>query len=740
MADLYTPDSKDTEDRKDSPRAQTPQELHTFWMGAISQAEKKVKGYRTRGRQIIRRYKNKRTVTQGGIPVANRRMNVLWSNVQTLKPVLYSTSPKANVSRRNKTKDPVGRTASIVLQNTLQNSIGMEDFDHVMEMVLDDRLLPGAGTVIVEYRPEIEKDQVGWQAAETRYLHWEDWITNEARTWDEVWFFGYPAYLTRNEAYQVALDGSDGDEEFAQDVRARIVMDHKTEENRDAGKTEEPTAKAVVWCIWDKTTKKVLHIAPSYTASPLAVMDPPVNFDGFFANPRPLQATTTNDSTLPVPDFDQYVDQADEIDLLTQRIGGLSKALRLRGIYAGDMESIKQMMEAGDNELIPVENFMMVMERGGLGKSIEWYPVKDVAETLFKCIEARDVAIQVMYQITGISDIMRGATEASETASAQQLKAQFGSVRVRQTQRDTQRFIRDILRKKAEVISEHFTLEVIQAMSGVKLLTEVQKQTIMAVQQLGQQFAQAQQQYQQMAQQPPQPGMPPQPVPPPPEMPAALQRGQQALEALTKEVGDIEDVMNEPTWEEVMALLRNEKLRGFVVDVETDSTVEPDQKAQQEAASAFATAVATFMTAAMPIMQMSPDSVDFLGEIMAWVTRQWKGADTIESSVDEFVEKMKKKAQQPPPPNPMVEAENKKAEAETMKAQAGVKVAEIGVQKAQIEMQGAALDHQHKQAEHGMQMQALQQEGVAQQQGAELAEREHERAMQQAAIQPRAAE
>lgn len=729
---LYTPDSKDDQDRKDSPAAQTPEQLCSFWLGQIQQAEKKLKAYRTRGRQIIKRYKNKRLITQTGVPIQNRRMNVLWSNVQTLKPVLYSTSPKANVSRRNKTKDPVGRTASIVLQNVLQNSIGMEDFDYTMEQVIDDRLLPGAGVAIVEYRPEVEGDQVGWQAAETRYLHWEDWITNEARTWDEVWFFGYPAYLTRAECYQVALDGSGDDEAFAADVRSRIVMDHKDEESKSDGKTEQPTAKAVVWCIWDKTTKKVLHVAPSYPSSPLAVMDPPVSFDGFFANPRPLQATTTNDSTQPVPDFDQYVDQADEIDLLTQRIGGLTKSLRLRGIYAGDMESIKQMMEAGDNELIPVENFLMLMERGGLGKSIEWYPVREVAETLFKCIEARNVAIEIMYQVTGISDIMRGSTEASETASAQQLKAQFGSVRVRKSQRDTQRFIRDILRKKAEVISEHFTLEVIQAMSGVKLLTGVQKQTIMRVQELGQQFQQAQQQAAQMAQQQ---GMPPPQIQPP----AVLAQGQQALETLKKEIPDLDDAMREPSWEEVMGLLRNEKLRGFVVDVETDSTIEPDQKAQQQAAAEFATAVATFMTAAFPIMQAAPDSADFLGELMAWVTRQWKGADTIESALDEFVEKMKKKASEPPPPNPMAEAENKKAEAEVMKAQSGVEVAKIGVEKAKIEMQGAALDHQHKQAEHAMDMQAMQQEGVAQQQSAELGERQHQQAMEQAAMKPKEA-
>ncbi len=638
----------------------TPEDVADYWQDQIQYAERKKKQFVTRGKQILKRYKNKRSMTNFGVTVANRRMNILWSNVQTLKPVLFSQAPKANCARRNKSnKDPVGRTAAIVLQNVLQNSIGMEDFSHTMTQVVEDRLLPGAGCAMVEYRPELEEDQIGWQAAETRYIHWEDWVTNTARTWQEVRWWGYRTFHTRKECYDIALRDSGGDEEFAEDVEANITLDHSEDKDNKDG-----PAKATIYTIWDIDSKKVYHIATGYQKAPLGILDPPVNFDGFLPIPRPLQSTTTTDSTVPVADFDQYVDQADEIDMLTQRIGVLSKSLQLKGIYAGDMESIKQLMEEGDTGvLIPVENFAMVAERGGLDKSISWFPIEKVAMTLKQCIEARREAIQIMYEVTGISDIMRGATEASETASAQQLKAQFGGVRVRDSQRDVQRFIRDIIRKKAEVVAEHFELPVIQAMSGVKLLTQAQKQQIMQVQQLAQQRAQQNQQEQAQ-------GLPPTQFPPLPPIPPMIL-----------------DAMKEPTWEEVMQLLRNEKLRGFVVDVETDSTIEPDQQAQQAAAVQFVTAVTQYLGVAAQILPIAPQAGPLLGELLSWATRQWKTADTIEGAIDEFVEQMEMAAATPKPPDPQMQIEQHKAQAAGVKAQVATMQAQTDMQVAQLEGQ-----------------------------------------------------
>jgi hypothetical protein len=67
----------------------------------------------------------------------------------------------------------------------------------------------------------------------------------------------------------------------------------------------------------------------------------------------------------------------------------------------------------------------------------------------------------------GISDILRGASKAQETLGEQQLKANFGSLRMRSSQGDVARFASDIFKLKAQVICKFYPPELIVQMSGV---------------------------------------------------------------------------------------------------------------------------------------------------------------------------------------------------------------------------------------------------------------------------------
>jgi hypothetical protein len=53
--------------------------------------------------------------------------------------------------------------------------------------------------------------------------------------------------------------------------------------------------------------------------------DDPLGLEGFFPCPKPLYATTTSDTLVPVPDFVLYQDQAMELDILSDRIDGLGE-------------------------------------------------------------------------------------------------------------------------------------------------------------------------------------------------------------------------------------------------------------------------------------------------------------------------------------------------------------------------------------------------------------------------------
>ncbi len=664
----------DSEDGATDKQGTLPSEVANYWQTQIAYAERKVKAFRTRGDQIIRRYKNKRSTavpTVTNVTVGQRRMNILYSNVQTMMPVLYANTPKPNVQRRNKDKNPAGRWAAIVLERTLANTLDMQDFDHVIEQDVESLLLPGYGCSMVEYVPQVEDDQMGWQEARLRYVSWRDQLTNPARYWQEVTWWAYVSYLTRREVRKA----------YGPKVAEQIVLDHKASKDAD-----DSMSKATVWCIWDKTSQKVIHIATGYPEGPLGEYDAPVKFEGFFPIARPLVATTATDSTIPVPDFDQYQDQADEIDMYTQRIYVLGRSLRLRGLYPGDMQSVRQIMDnSSDADLIPVENWAMLGERGGANGLVVWFPIDQVAKVLIECHNNRDKAMQSMYEITGISDIIRGATDAQETLGAQQLKAQFSSVRTRDRQKDVQRYIRDILRHMSSVIGQHFTLEVLQKMSGANLLTNQQKQTIG-------QYQQFMAQYQQQAQMAQQQGMQP---PPPPQIPQPTPEMMEAME--------------EPSWEDVLAILRDEKMRGFVIDIETDSTVEADQMAQQQKAEQFIAAISQFMVAWMPVLQLKPDLAPLAGELLMFGVRQFKAGQGVETELEEAVEKLTKEAEmasQQPQPNP-----------ELIKAQADAAQAQADAQQTQQDMVLQQQKHQDemqiKQAEFTKDIETIKADFVA---------------------------
>ena len=69
-----------------------------------------------------------------------------------------------------------------------------------------------------------------------------------------------------------------------------------------------------------------------------------------------------------------------------------------------------------------------------------------------RLVAVRKQIIEDIYQIMGLSDIMRGATDPQETLGAQQLKSQYGSSRIRDKQGEMVRMARDIEEIIAEIM------------------------------------------------------------------------------------------------------------------------------------------------------------------------------------------------------------------------------------------------------------------------------------------------
>lgn len=639
----------------------------TDYAALITSALKEFESYQNKCDNVESTYANLSKMTAP----KDRQMRIFWANMEVLRPIIYSRVPRPLVLTRHKDRKKVPNKAGEVLQRVLEFKIEQQHLHDTLIQVRDDLCLTGRGVLWVADDGSIE------------HVDRKDFLHDPARSWMEVDWVARRAWYSRKEGTKRFGDKFKG---FTSDAPDHI----------GAG------SKIAVWEIWHKVEQEVVFLADcGGYQDVLEVSEPLFQVEGFFPCPKPAFATIEPRSLNPVPDIVFYKDQLDEINELTARISALSNSLRMKGFYASGVAEVGEAIEAAmrrtDHEavLVPVANLASL---GGqnLSQSIVWLPVREIAQTINDLIGLRRQLIQDVYEITGLSDIMRGATVASETATAQNLKAQYGSVRVRERQSEMVRIARDAIAMMAEILAEGTPvaelLEIAQ-IDDVPTFAEVQAQIQQQNERQNQEFQQVLLQYQQMqAQQPPegQPVLGPdgQPVPAP-----ALPPAPQPPVPIQSDLSDF------PMHETIQALLQEQTLRPFTLSIETDSTIQPNEAEDKASRIEFVTAMSQFLQQAVPAAQQAPVMVPMLVELMKFSANGFRAGRELSDIIDQFGDRIteqaaqagQQQAPQEPPVDPRIQLEQQKLmiNAEKAKAEFGLKQqeAQTAAQRAQAELQ-----------------------------------------------------
>lgn len=479
---------------------------HT-WIATIERAQKS-KAMREwhRACEVIRkkyRYEDSKVAKQ-------RKYQLLWSNTQTMQGATYVKPPKAEVQRRYRDKDDTARQATLMVERCINYTFDAENYDGAFKLVRNDFLMFARGQARVIYEPVMEAvalpddgldgadvegvdaeisdiegeaadegmadaDEIlTFERVKLKFVQREDFAHGPARIWAEVPWVAFRSFLDRGELRKRFK----GKSENGKDIADQIPLT-ATEDERDGQKTNDNDGdeKAEIWEIWDKTRNKVLWVACGWPDI-LEESEPYLKFADFFPCPEPAYGTTTSDTLAPRPDYIFYQDQAEQIDRLTARIDSLQDSLKLVGFYPagpageGSPEIERAATPGVENKLIAVKSWAMFTEGGKGGVPIVWLPITEVGSVLEGCVKLRAQLIEDVSQIYGLTDIMRGQGDPNETATAQSLKTQGGSLRIRTRQAELARFCRDITRLVGEVICNHFQPETIMAMSNMPLPTD----------------------------------------------------------------------------------------------------------------------------------------------------------------------------------------------------------------------------------------------------------------------------
>ncbi len=643
-----------------------PEGVVARWAMELDLASKDEKFWRDCARDVNARYRDEADNSKGNTYTTGRyksggRFNILYSNIQTICPALYNQVPKADVRRRYRDKDDAGKVIADVMERALSFTLDEGNLDRYMRLAVKDSQLSGRGVTRVKYEakfseeddPEVEAEEV-----EFEHVNWSDFRRGPGRTWEEVEWIGF----------RHTFDYDECKENFP-DTCKDIPLDYTPSGvgGDDKGDAVTDTFKrAEVWEIWDKKKREVLFICLGLKERPCKKVDDPLSLKGFFPIPRPLYASDYTDSLVPIEPFRYYADQADELDTLTRRISGVIEACKVRGIYDSTISEMANIMDSGENMLVPATDVLPLMQAGGLDKAIWVWPIEKIAAVLIHLYTQREQVKTTIYEITGIADIMRGSSSASETLGAQQLKAQFGTMRLDDMRREVQRYARDLVRIAAEIIAEQFSPETMQIMTDVKLPSPEER-------------AQAQMMAQQMQGQP---------------IPAKLQQ-----------------VLDAPTWDECMTVLRDDQQRAYRIDIETDSTIAGDQAAEQKNITELITGISSFIQQAGPAVQMGYMPLEAAKSILMTAVRKFKMGREVEDALDQIGEsddeeqtpdpammQMQQQLQELQPMLQQLQQENEQLKADRSAEQ----------ERAQMEGMRAQADYELKQGDQQLKAQELQ--------------------------------
>ena len=588
-----------------------------YWQMELESADQTEKDWRDRGRAVVARYRDDRSADNYGAGLY-KQFNILWSNTETMKGALFARMPKADVRRRYNDNNPITRQVAIVLERALEYGNEIYSADKPIKAALEDYLLPGRGVIWVVYEPILMKEKIQVESLDEfgnmimidqgeeriadqrcyfEYVNWEDYRESPAKRPEDVYWKARRHLLTRDELIEKGFKNA-----------SNIPLNWSPEPSE--GYSEEYSevfSRAEVWEIWDKYKEKRYFVSKGYNEI-LAEDDDPYGLEKFFPTPDALVAIRTNETSVPIPEFTLYQDQADELDRITTRISNLIEGLKRRGIYDASVPELSHLADAGDNDFVPSENFAQLASKGGLGAVFQQEDIAPIAQVLQGLYQQRNQVLDTIYQITGISDIIRGSTKASETATAQQLKAQFGSMRMRKKQGEIAEYIRDLFRIKAELIAEHYEPEMLASMTALTITPEM------------------------------------------------------------------------------MQIMRDDKLRSYSIDIESDATIFTDEEEEKRTRIEFLSSFGSYLERAVSIASRSPDLTPLAFQALRFLMGAWKVGRNFEDIIDQTEATLMQQAQA------MKQAGPQPSEAERIAAQK----MQTEMAKEQLKQQGKLADIQSR--------------------------------------------
>jgi hypothetical protein len=547
------------------------------------------------------------------------RYNVFWSNTQTLRPLLFSRLPKTNITQRFLDSNETNRVASEMMERSIDLYLKDSDAETVISKCRDDFLIGGRGVARVCYDPEnevkLEDGTIEMDPSEKKcrieYVDWKDFRMSTDKEWCNVQWIAFRHYKNRDELIE------DFGEKKADAVQLNAT---RLTDIKNRNESNELFKMAEVWEVWDKESGSVLFLTLGGGGVLLSNEEDPYNLKNFFPIASPLGSNSNPVDLRPIPLYRQYKTQAEELNVIDTRIRSLVEQCKVTGIYSSIAEGsdMEALFNGNDGSFTPMRS----TGNQKVQDLVMFKPLGEIIGTIGQLNDRKDRVIFSIRDITGISDIVRGVTTASETATAQQLKGNFAISRIQPLQKELEFWVRDLIRLLCELTVENYSVKELAEMTQLKIvdiktIAEVEKAKLDGLLNEAKRLTDPNN---------------------PDEVARLQQLNEQAKEQFKKTIKKpIEDLkgyaITPEQIPEIEKLIKNDKLRTFAIDVETDSTIKIDQQQEKADRIEYIRAISEFSNSYFPMVQAGIITPDDFKQFMLFISKPFKVGRIIEESL-----------------------------------------------------------------------------------------------------------
>ena len=622
----------------------------TYWKQQIESAKEAHKKYFNDAEDCQKEY-----TAQG------KNYNIFYSNVQTLDSNLCINNPKPDIQRRflkkmdaDKLKSNTYAEVARILSGAVEYVVDVSNVDAIMKKDVHNSDVVGRGVAWIEYNPTISVDENGEEYVSFRDIHldslkYDEYLCSSAECEADVWWKARRHLLTRKDIYERFGYSTD---------------DSELQYSPGNGKDNDTVLKrGEVWEIWDKNDKKRIFILMNHRNHELLdETDDPYKLESFFPCDE-LGYIYENNSIVPVPEYMIYEKQAKLVEVIEKKIAQVQDAIKYVIVTGSQDKSVANTITAARHgDVISIQSNDAP---NGVASMLTTVPFVDAVNMIESLEALKERTKQNIYDITGISDLMRGMSDPRETATAQQIKGVFGSLRFQDRQMQVQEHRKRIYRIIAEIVAEHYDPETLAEMTCTYLPTEMEKQTkeleIKKLQATGQEVSQ-------------------------------------------DVIDSYNSIVNQPTWDMVIGVLRSDRLRNYTVDVETTATAFDDHEQQQAAVDKL---TQTYIGMAELAEKLSPELLKGFVPIIRMNLAQCKLSSAIgrqlEEALDAAYKSAESEAKQPPQPTPEQERLNADMQLESAKLQTDKEKyamdQQVKLKQLDIDMIKAQNENKYKEAE-----------------------------------------